>query len=104
MIAARYGYTAILNELLKHEKCDVNIQNNDGEIALMSAIWMGYPEVVSELLQHGATINTESHEETSWMMAHRMIVERPYRLERYKNISNTLTEEMMDRGNMNRMR
>jgi ankyrin repeat protein len=51
-VGEQNGHTDVVVELLKHDKVDVNLQDNDGEQPLCWASRYGQTDVVVELLKH----------------------------------------------------
>ena len=53
MMACFYGHVPVVDRLVGLG-CDLNLQNDDGETALMLACQYDYAEIVKILLAHGA--------------------------------------------------
>jgi len=61
IIAASWGHTAIVDSLLA-KGAEVNVQNKDGDTALLCAAGkVGYTEVVDSLLAKGAEVNVQNN-------------------------------------------
>lgn len=70
--AATKGHNAIIAELLKHQRIDVDVKNNIGETPLHLAVYAGHILTVDQLLDFGADINaTNDDSETCLFYAAR---------------------------------
>ncbi len=74
MLACKQGYLAVVDRLLGHPDCDVNLTNNLGETALMyttkDRTFRPTESCALSLLQAGADVNIKNHQEcTALLMA-----------------------------------
>ena len=67
-IAAKHGYTSIMDILLHCLKYDVNKQSHDGSTALMYASMFGRLETVRYLIDQGANINVQDSDGNNALM------------------------------------
>lgn len=62
--SALHGDVAATRRLIE-QGADVNLTNRDGSTALHSAAWLGHPEIVKALLNHGASPTAKTKEGNS---------------------------------------
>ena len=73
MLASFEGYLDVVKELLQHPKIDINLQDRNGDTALMHAATRGRLGVVRELLKRpGIDVNLQNrYGDTALMRAAR---------------------------------